>query len=377
MTDLRLRPLAVAAADGHRTIRADLWTADRLTTIVRDHGRAVYAAFDREAATLFDRGKSEHDVRVLDELCRAFPVALVVPDALLELGAMYEAAHRLTDAAHAFKRVLASPASDAQRALALWRLAHVYEERKLLLAARDTYLDLQARFGGARLPGKDGDLAVADKVSGELARPLYASLVADRPRPPTAVPMFRRWHLQVPVAHAGRVITAVGVAPSLEVSKIVLVEKTGLRLLDQLTGATRWSAEPGAQAVWAGYLADKLIAATPQQIVALELAQGTVAWRFGLSQPAKNGGQVDPFSGAKPPVRPSRPTAAARSCASFSWSRGVSSACAAGASCWPSTAIPARSIGRSRPPRARSTPISGSAPTASPRRSTSPTSSWS
>ena len=35
LTDERLRPLAVAADDGHRTIRADLYIADRLKAIVR------------------------------------------------------------------------------------------------------------------------------------------------------------------------------------------------------------------------------------------------------------------------------------------------------------------------------------------------------
>ena len=72
----------------HRTIRADLLIADRLNAIVRDHGRGVYEAYDREAGRLFERGKAENDPRVLDELCRNFPVARVVPDALLELGSL-------------------------------------------------------------------------------------------------------------------------------------------------------------------------------------------------------------------------------------------------------------------------------------------------
>ena len=38
--DEQLRPLAVAADDGHRTIRADLYIADRLKTILLAHGAA-------------------------------------------------------------------------------------------------------------------------------------------------------------------------------------------------------------------------------------------------------------------------------------------------------------------------------------------------
>ena len=106
LTDERLRPLAVAAADGHRTIRADLYIADRLKAIVHDHGREVYESYDREAARLFERGKEEKDARVLDEVCRGFPVARVVPDALLALGSLHESSRRLAEAAHAYKRLL-------------------------------------------------------------------------------------------------------------------------------------------------------------------------------------------------------------------------------------------------------------------------------
>ncbi len=300
LNDERLRPLAVAATDGRRTLRADLLIADRLKTIVRDNGRAVYTPYDRQAKALFERGKAEQDARVLDELCRTYPVATVVPLALLELGAIHESKGKFSDAAHAYKRMLAVAASDEARALALWRLAHVYEERRLFVVARDSYLDLQARFPGVRLPGKDGELTAGERVAAELARASYASLVADRPRPPTGVPMVRRWHLQVPAGQGGRVLSAQGVAPSLDVGKLVVVDKTGLRILDPSTGVARWLTEVGEAAVWAGFLADKLIVASPRQIVALELSQGAVQWRDDPVKPSKNGGQPDPFAAAKP-----------------------------------------------------------------------------
>ena len=65
-----------------------------------------------------------------------------------------------------------------------------------------------------------------------------------------------------------------GIAPSLDCGRVFLVEKTGMRLLDPVTGAKRWSADLGAPAVWAGYLADKLIVATTRQVAALELSSG-------------------------------------------------------------------------------------------------------
>ncbi len=142
LSDDRLRPLAVATADGHRTVRADLFITDRLHSIVRSRGRSVYASYDREAVQMFERGKKDHDSRTLDELCRRYPVAAIVPDALSELGAIYQASGRMIEATQAYKRLLSLAGDSESRARAGWRLARAYESRKLYLSARDTYLDL-------------------------------------------------------------------------------------------------------------------------------------------------------------------------------------------------------------------------------------------
>ncbi|HEX3450426.1 MAG TPA: PQQ-binding-like beta-propeller repeat protein, partial [Isosphaeraceae bacterium] len=299
LNDDRLRPLAITAADGHRTIRADLFIADRLNSIVRDHGRQVYATYDQEAVRLFERGKAEKDVRVLDELCRSFPVARVVPDALVVLGSLQESSRRLPEAAHTYKRLLSLAPDDDRRALAIWRLAHVYEERKLLVAARDSYLDLQARFPDIHLNGARDQATYAELVAAELARPAYAQLIADRPVPPTPVPLVRRWQWQAPSSQAIRVIYADGVAPSLDAGRLFVVDKTALRLVDPATGAVRWTSELAQTAVWVGYLADKLIVATPHQIIALELGQGTVQWRYGQSPKGSDQDRPDPFAEVK------------------------------------------------------------------------------
>ena len=299
LTDERLRPLAVAAPDGHRTIRADLFVADRLSSIVRDHGRAVYESFDREAARLYERGKEEQDARLLELVCRAFPAATVVPDAMLALGELLEKSQRPTEAAHTYKRLLLIDADDDHRAQAIWRLAHVYEARKLFVAARDSYLDLQSRFPNIHLQGPGSGGTAASLVAAELARAPYAHSVADRPVPATPVPLVRRWHWQAPTSQPMRVIGAEGVAPSLDAGRLFLVEQTGLRLLDPSSGSPRWSAELGAPAVWAGYSSDKLIAATSRQIVALELGQGTVQWRYDVTRAGKDVDRPDPFADAK------------------------------------------------------------------------------
>jgi outer membrane protein assembly factor BamB/tetratricopeptide (TPR) repeat protein len=299
LNDQGLRSLPVVAPDGHRTIRADLFIADRLHTIVRDRGRGVYDSYDREAAKLFDRAREEKDARLLDEVCRAFPEAHVVPDALLILGSLHDAARRYSDAAHTYKRLILIAPDDEHRALAILRLAHTYEARRLFVAARDSYLELQARFPSVHLQGPGPSGTVAEIVASELARAPYPQLVADRPAPATPIPLMRRWHWQAPANQPARIISAHGVAPSLEAGRLFLLEKTGLRMLDPSTGMPRWSSELGATPIWAGYLADKLIVATSHQLAALELGQGTVQWRYDLSRTGKNSDRPDPFAQAQ------------------------------------------------------------------------------
>ena len=105
----------MAAADGQRTVRADLMIGDRLKSILEQSGPSVYATFEKEAAALYERGKKEQDARVLDDLCRAYPLARVVPDALLELGRVYEREGRLADASHTYRRLQVAGADPDRR----------------------------------------------------------------------------------------------------------------------------------------------------------------------------------------------------------------------------------------------------------------------
>ena len=145
LTDDRLRGLTVSTADGHRAIRADLLIADRLAEIVKERGRPVYEASDRSARELFEKGCRDQDPRLLEEVSRFFPVAEVVPEALLELGRIHQTAGRRAAATRAYKRLLTLAAvPDESRARALWRLAHLYEAENYLVSARDTYLQIQS-----------------------------------------------------------------------------------------------------------------------------------------------------------------------------------------------------------------------------------------
>ncbi len=208
LADEKLRPLAVADDDGHRTIRADLWIADRLKAIVDAHGASVYESFDREADRLLERGREEKDVRLLNEVCQAFPVARSVPDALLALGSLHEGARRWTDAAHAYKRLVVVAPDDDRRALAIWRLAHVYETRKLFVSARDSYLELhgavsQDQFEGTRTRRRgNGRRTGCVRTRAAHLRPARCGSST----PPMPVPLVRRWYWQAPSSPPLKVI---------------------------------------------------------------------------------------------------------------------------------------------------------------------------
>ena len=261
----------------------------------------VYEPYDREAARLFERGKKEKDPRVLDEVCRAYPVARVVPDALLELGSLYESARRLAEAAHTYKRLLSTRAGRrAPRPGDLAAGARLRSAEALRVGPRQLPRPAgavsQDHVSKNRRSRGDGRRAGGGRAGAAAVRPAdrRPSAAADSAPARSAAGTGRPRRASRSGCSAPE-----GVAPSLDAGRLFLVEKTGLRLLDPSTGSPRWSSELGAPAVWAGYLADKLIAATPRQIVALELGQGTVQWRY---RPARGRARTldrpDPFADA-------------------------------------------------------------------------------
>jgi outer membrane protein assembly factor BamB len=288
-------------------VRADLLIADRLKSIVSEHGRAVYKAFDLEAARLLERGRKENDPQSLDLVCRAYPEAQVVPDALLALGGLYEAGRRLSEASNTYKRLQSLAQDDDHRVQALWRLAHIYETRQLLVSARDCYVELLERYPTKDIeePGRRG--TVLELAGSELSRPVFASIVAERALARAPVPLFRRWQWQGREGEPLKPMAAAGVAPSLDCGRVFLVEKTGMRLLDPLTGEQRWSVDLGAPAVWAGYLSDKLIVATNHQVAAVEISKGGVQWRYDTTA-KKDADRPDPFANGPEGVKRTKPS---------------------------------------------------------------------
>jgi outer membrane protein assembly factor BamB len=217
-----------------------------------------------------------------------------VADALLALGELAEDQKRPTDAAHAYKRLLASASSDPTRARALLGLARAYEAQKLWVPARDTYVETMSRFGNVHLGPVDGDVRLASLISERLSREPFDRMSGDRSEPSLPVPLIRRW--ERPLRDTARPLCADGVPPSPEASRIFLVHANLLRSVDARSGTTRWEAELDGPPSWVGYLADKIIAATETRLFALRLDTGTVGWTHDLAGPQRDSRAVNPFA---------------------------------------------------------------------------------
>lgn len=297
LRDEKSRVLTVSSEDGHRVVRADLLIADRLGGILRQRGRKLYAAYDRRAAELFDRGCRDGDPLALEELSRSYPVAEIVPEALLIAGQLHEAAGHSGQAAAVLKRlILLSATPEETRACALWRLARLYQSQGYLLSARDAYLQIMARHPRIRLPELGSEMPLGDRVRAELSSGPLAAITSDRPRPAIPLPLARRWHYQVDKGRGVRVLGASGMPPSLTSSRAYLVEGTSFSPLDPENKSRPWSVELGSQASWVGYLAEKVVAATAQRIVALDPSTGREQWRLEHETAHRANRGPDPFA---------------------------------------------------------------------------------
>jgi cellulose synthase operon protein C len=298
LSDGKVRPLAVDIDPRRtRTVRADLLIADRLGALLEAKGRDLYAGYERKARELLDQGKAEGDPRLLEEVGRTYPVARVAPEALLALGRLHADKGEWPEAARAFMRLLASSPGDALAARALWGLARAYEEQRLLVLARDAYARALARYAAVRLEEYGPDATVGSLAAEHLAREPFATMMmADRAEPSLPVPLARRWDVRL--AGAVRPLAAEGVPPSAASGRIFLAQGHTLRPVELGGGDSRWRAALDGEPTWIGYLADRVLVATANRLVALKLASGEVAWRYPAQDPGDARLVINPFAKA-------------------------------------------------------------------------------
>ena len=292
LADPRLRALSLVA-DAHLTVRADLLIADRLAALVRDSGRLVYEGFDRKAEVLLERGRRDRDVRLLEEVGRMYPVARSAPAALRELGRVWLARDRPSDAAHAFKRLLAQADDDDHRAEALWGLAQAYEAQQHWVPARAAYAQALERFADVPIDWEGGAETLGALVADRLARPPYDRFSAGRSGAEMELPLSRRWSRRWP--GIARPLAASGVPPSSRAGRVFLAERTTLSPIDPRDGQATWSVVLDDEPVWLGYLSDRLIVGTNRALLALQPESGAIAWRSELRGEAPGPSGPNPF----------------------------------------------------------------------------------
>ncbi len=186
----RLRRRNVAA-DPRRTVRADLLIAERLAKLLDLRGRELYAPYEEKARALLDQGLQESDPRLLEAVVRSYPVAQVVPEALLSLGRLEAREDRHAEAARAFRQLLALAPDDADRARALWGLGNAYEAQELWVPARDTYVKALSRYADMHLDDAGGTLGA--RVSERLSTDPFDRMTGDRSEPSLPAPLTRLW----------------------------------------------------------------------------------------------------------------------------------------------------------------------------------------
>ncbi len=304
LPDARLRPLAVAADDGRRTIRADLMVGDRLEAIVRAHGRAATVPTIAERRRCWSAAGASA-IRT----CWTSSAAISRPPRSCPTPCSRWAGSTSRRAGWARPRIPTNGCFRPRRTTsggrpALWSMARVYEARQLYVAACDAYLELAARYPEAR-----PDAGARDRGAGRggeaRARP-YRALLAGRRGPAIAPPMVRRWPWAAPSDRTVRAISAEGVVPSLEASRVVLGDGETVRLLDAV-------GRPGAvvdQARLGGGLgglprgqADRGRRAAGRRA---RPGAGTVAVAYQPSATGKDSGRPDPFAAADEDGEPSR-----------------------------------------------------------------------
>jgi outer membrane protein assembly factor BamB len=276
LTDATLRNSPMNTADGNPQ-RAELVAQERIDVLIRKHGPEIYQAVEEQAQALLAAGRK--NAAVLAQLGRDYPNAAVTRPALLELGQQEEQAGRLGAAAQAYRQVLFHAGADAERSLALVGLARAYEHEHCWNAARRTWQQLAAEYGGQTLTEFDPDRTVREAVAQQLQKPAYRpGEVATLPC--LALPLTRSWqclpaapdeHFLVPQANAGQE-EADGSFYSAR-GPVVICR-------DPQTGQTRWERRLSSPAIWVAGHADTVLVAGAEHIACLRRADGELIWEW-------------------------------------------------------------------------------------------------
>jgi outer membrane protein assembly factor BamB len=259
----------------------------QIDALIRDHGHQVYAAVEKQARERLTSATDEHLTETLQQLAAQFPNAAVTGSALLELARSNEKDGRFGAAANDYRALLRLRDTDEDRALALARLARVYERERCWRAAKTTWKQLADLSGDSIVPAIDSDHSVRAVVAREMKKPPYA--VLQKASTPNATPpLLRLW--EAPLECAERLLVLEGPQATGISEEVVFFGKrgeTGGRLTCRAaaTGKDRWACPLSFAPTWIGCHADTVIAGGEGGICCMRLADGQTNWDFPATVP--------------------------------------------------------------------------------------------
>jgi|GEM_PF-1203649 len=301
LADPQLRDLQVNL-EGGRIVRADALVVRRLQDLIKTHGPEVYARSNQVAQALVERGRRDRDPRLLERVEREFPVAQALPEALLSLARLREAADQPSEAALAYKRLLdlADAIDPPLRAQALWGLGQAYQAQRLWVSARDVYRRIEREFATVVLTDPDRAQATPDAAQVTLGQLVSRALQAPEFRGVADFDPDRRpdWPLQRVWERAWRAdwaadsspregdemsalpypLVTVGRLSSRRTPRLLLTQGRQVRAVDPADGSIIWSARLDGRAEWSGSLPDRIVVATRNRVWAFDPLNGQTAW---------------------------------------------------------------------------------------------------
>ena len=286
----RLRSLSYAVSD-NRSVRADVVVHDRIERLLRTHGRSLYAAYEEQVERARKQAMAERNALMLRKLLARFPNSTLRYQLWLDLGQLLSEEQRWSEAADAFRMAATVSEGPDQRAVALVGLARSLEAQRLWSAAARVLSEAKRLAPQARLA--DRGVSLAEYVDQKLNEDAFRWTL--RRQQGLALPLGVKW--QQDWGQGAKVIIAQG-EPPVGMKPVFFVQRSrSLLCVDALSGSEMWRLPTTGPIRWAGFVADKLVVTDDQRVLAVSVADGTVAWShdFGssLTGPLPEGYQLD------------------------------------------------------------------------------------
>ena len=307
--------LAMARSDG--TQPAGRVASNEIATLIRQHGRAVYAPFDEQAKRGIQTAMETGDADRVELLLAQYPNSRSESQWFLQIANRQWQQGNTQAAIRNYKRLLSQPTTAQLRVSALSRLAAAFETLGYWNLAADRWKQLAAEFPESMVPSERTELTVAEfvasRLSGEHAtgKPRHVG----NPRP--SLPLWRRWEGMLPefnseraelastktasnaqtigtetpdmrtverqVAFIKRAIVPAGTPPSPNL-ECILCNGPRLKCLNRSDGHIRWERSLDAPLLWAAYADHQLLLGTSRSSTAVIPESGAAIWqRVGIN----------------------------------------------------------------------------------------------